>query len=105
MEPRHLFTMLSRMDNASADGALSGLSHALNRIEAQRRLSLTYNKGREMAAMAGGYSMLSPRVSRRLQYEIVFFWRRFYASPPTPSGNKLQSFWYSTRSSLDLGVK
>ena len=40
----------SRMDNASAEAALSGFSHVLNRIEAQRRLSLTYDQGREMAA-------------------------------------------------------
>lgn len=45
-----LFTVLSRMDNASADAALSGFSHVLNRIEAQLRLSLTYDQGREMAA-------------------------------------------------------
>jgi IS30 family transposase len=37
-------------DNASADAALSGFSHVLNRIEAQLRLSLTYDQGREMAA-------------------------------------------------------
>ena len=45
-----MFTVLSRMDNASAEAALSGFSHVLNRIEAQRRLSLTYDQGREMAA-------------------------------------------------------
>ena len=50
VERTTLFTVLARMDNASAEAALSGFSHVLNRIEAQRRLSLTYDQGREMAA-------------------------------------------------------
>ena len=50
VERTTLFTVLSRMDNASATAALSGFSHVLNRIEAQQRLSLTYDQGREMAA-------------------------------------------------------
>jgi IS30 family transposase len=50
VERTTLFTVLSRMDNASAEAALSGFSHVLNRIEAQQRLSLTYDQGREMAA-------------------------------------------------------
>jgi IS30 family transposase len=49
VERTTLFTVLSRMDNASAESALSGFSHVLNRIEAQKRLSLTYDQGREMA--------------------------------------------------------
>ena len=50
VERTTVFTVLARMDNASAEAALSGFSHVLNRIEAQRRLSLTYDQGREMAA-------------------------------------------------------
>ena len=50
VERSTLFTVLSRMDNASAEAALSGFGHVLNRIEAQKRLSLTYDQGREMAA-------------------------------------------------------
>ncbi len=50
VERTTLFTVLSRMDDASARAALSGFSHVLNRIEAQQRLSLTYDQGREMAA-------------------------------------------------------
>lgn len=50
VERTTLFTVLSRMDDASAEAALSGFSHVLNRIEAQQRLSLTYDQGREMAA-------------------------------------------------------
>ncbi len=38
------------MDNPGADAALNGFSHVLNRIEAQKRLSLTYDQGREMTA-------------------------------------------------------
>ena len=49
VERTTLFTVLSRMDNASAEAALSGFSHVLNRIAAQKRLSLTYDQGREMA--------------------------------------------------------
>lgn len=50
VERTTLFTVLSRMDDASARAALEGFSHVLNRIAAQRRLSLTYDQGREMAA-------------------------------------------------------
>lgn len=50
VERTTLFTVLSRLDNAGAEAALSGFSHVLNRIEAQKRLSLTYDQGREMAA-------------------------------------------------------
>lgn len=50
VERTTLFTVLSRMHDASAESALSGFSHGLNRIEAPRRLSLTYDQGREMAA-------------------------------------------------------
>jgi len=50
VERTSLFTVLSRMDNASAEAALGGFSHVLNRIGAQVRLSLTYDQGREMAA-------------------------------------------------------
>ena len=50
VERTTLFTVLSRMNDASAEAALEGFSHVLNRIEAQKRLSLTYDQGREMAA-------------------------------------------------------
>ena len=45
-----VFTGLSRMDNASAEAALSGCSPVRKRIEAPRRLSLTYDQGRAMTA-------------------------------------------------------
>jgi IS30 family transposase len=50
VERTTLFTVLSKMRDASAEAALSGFSHVLNRIEAQTRLSMTYDQGREMAA-------------------------------------------------------
>jgi len=50
VERTTLFTVLARMDNASAESAVKGFGHVLNRIEAQKRLSMTYDQGREMAA-------------------------------------------------------
>lgn len=50
VERTTLFTVLSKMKDASAESALSGFSHVLNRIEAQTRLSMTYDQGREMTA-------------------------------------------------------
>ena len=48
VERTTLFTVLSRMEGAGAESALSGFSHVLNRIESQKRLSLTYDQGKEM---------------------------------------------------------
>ena len=50
VERTTLFTVLARMDNANAESAVKGFGHVLNRIEAQKRLSMTYDQGREMAA-------------------------------------------------------
>jgi IS30 family transposase len=49
VERTTLFTVLSKMDDASAESAVKGFGRVLNRIEAQKRLSLTYDQGREMA--------------------------------------------------------
>jgi len=49
VERTTLFVTLAKMENASADAAVAGFSAVLNRIEAQRRLSMTYDQGREMA--------------------------------------------------------
>jgi len=38
------------MDDAGAEAALTGFSRVLNRIETQKRLSLTCDHGREMVA-------------------------------------------------------
>lgn len=44
-----LFVTLAKVDNASAEAAEKGFSFVLNRIDAQRRLSMTYDQGKEMA--------------------------------------------------------
>ncbi len=49
VERTTLFTVLSKMKDASAEAALEGFSHVLGRIQAQQRLSLTYDQGKEMA--------------------------------------------------------
>jgi IS30 family transposase len=50
VERTSLFTVLAKLDDARAESALSGFSHGLKRIEAQKRLSLTDDQGRELAA-------------------------------------------------------
>jgi transposase, IS30 family len=50
VERTTLFTVLAKMENATAEATLAGFSHVLNRIESQKRLSLTYDQSREMAA-------------------------------------------------------
>lgn len=50
VERTTLFTVLAKMDNASAESAVKGFGHVLNRITAQKRLSLTYDQDKEMAA-------------------------------------------------------
>ncbi len=50
VERTTLFTVLAKMEDASAASAVKGFAHVLNRIKAQKRLSLTYDQGREMAA-------------------------------------------------------
>lgn len=47
-----LFTVLAKMDDARAETAAASFAYVLNRIEAQKRLSMTYDQGREMAAHA-----------------------------------------------------
>ncbi|HET7313843.1 IS30 family transposase [Salinisphaera sp.] len=49
VERTSLFVSLVKVDNASAQAAVAGFSGVLNRIDAQRRLSLTYDQGKEMA--------------------------------------------------------
>ena len=45
-----LFTVLAKVDTATAESAVKGFGHVLKRIESQKRLSLSYDQGREMAA-------------------------------------------------------
>jgi len=49
VERTTLFTTLAKVEGATAEAAVSGFSTVLNRIDAQRRLSLTYDQGKEMA--------------------------------------------------------
>jgi IS30 family transposase len=49
VERTSLFVTLGKMENATADAAVISFSTVLNRIDAQRRLSMTYDQGREMA--------------------------------------------------------
>jgi IS30 family transposase len=50
VERTTLFTVLAKMDNGRAESAVKGFSFVLNRIDAQCRLSMTYDRGSEMAA-------------------------------------------------------
>lgn len=50
VERTTLFTVPAKMENATAEATLTNFSHVLSRIDAQKRLSLTYDQGREMAA-------------------------------------------------------
>ena len=52
VERTTLFTVLAKMEKATAESAVNGFSRVLNRIEAQKRLSMTYDQGREMARHA-----------------------------------------------------
>ena len=49
VERTTLFTVLAKMPRASAESAVDGFAHVLNRIEAQKRLSMTYDQGKEMS--------------------------------------------------------
>ncbi len=49
VERTTLFVTLAKMNNASADAAVTGFGSVINRIDEQRRLSVTYDQGREMA--------------------------------------------------------
>lgn len=52
VERTTLFVTLAKLKDGTAKSAVEGFSHVLNRIEAQKRLSMTYDQGREMAAHA-----------------------------------------------------
>ena len=52
VERTTLFTVLAKIESATAASAINRLSHVLNRIEGQKRLSLTYDQRREVARHA-----------------------------------------------------
>jgi IS30 family transposase len=62
VERTSLFVTLAKMENASAEAAVAGFSSVLNRIDAQRRLSMTYDQGREMAQHARLTELTNVRV-------------------------------------------
>ena len=49
VERSTLFTLMAKMNGTGADAAVVGFSTVLERVEAQKRLSITYDRGREMA--------------------------------------------------------
>ncbi len=49
VERTMLFTVLAKMEGNGAEAAVEGFSHVLKRIDAQHRLSMTYDNGSEMA--------------------------------------------------------
>jgi IS30 family transposase len=52
VERTSLFVTLGKMENATADAAVTSFGTVLNRMDTQRRLSMTYDQGREMAKHA-----------------------------------------------------
>ena len=44
-----MFTVLAKMETATAESAVEGFAFVLNRIETQKRLSMTYDQGKEMS--------------------------------------------------------
>lgn len=52
VERTTLFVTLAKLDDGTATSAVAGFSRVLNRIDAQKRLSMTYDQGKEMAAHA-----------------------------------------------------
>jgi IS30 family transposase len=49
VERSTLFTLLARMNGTGAEAAVEGFTRVLDRVEAQKRLSITYDRGKEMA--------------------------------------------------------
>jgi transposase, IS30 family len=49
VERSTLYTLLAKMNGVSAKAAVEGFTRVLDRVEAQKKLSITYDRGREMA--------------------------------------------------------
>jgi IS30 family transposase len=49
VERTTLFVTLAKLTDGTANSALVGFSRVLNRIDAQKRLSMTYDQGKEMS--------------------------------------------------------
>lgn len=52
VERTTLFVTLAKLADGSAEAAVAAFGHVLNRIDAQKRLSMTYDQGKEMASHA-----------------------------------------------------
>jgi IS30 family transposase len=52
VERTTLFVTLAKLADGTANSAVAGFSRVLNRIDVQKRLSMTYDQGKEMAAHA-----------------------------------------------------
>jgi transposase, IS30 family len=70
VERKTLFTLLVQLDNATAACTANGFIGVLKRVDAQMRLSLTYDQGREMADHA--------HLSRQTGMQV------FFAHPHSP---------------------
>ncbi len=49
VERSTLFTLLARMNGTGAEAAVDGFTRVLDRVEVQKRLSITYDRGTDMA--------------------------------------------------------
>jgi len=81
VERKTLFTVLANTKNAEAEAALNGFGHLLDRIEAQKRLSLTYDQGHEMAA----YQLLTQATGAKV----------YFADPHSPGREAMTSCYAS----------
>ena len=64
VERRTLFVTLAKILGPTAEDAVDGFSRVLQRIDVQRRLSLTYDQGKEMAR----HQMLSERTGIKVYF-------------------------------------
>jgi len=64
VERTSLFVTLARMEHARAEAAVAGFSTALPRLEAQPRLSIPYDPGREIAQ----HERLTARTNGRVSF-------------------------------------
>lgn len=64
VERTTLFVTLAKLTDGTADAAVTGFSRVLNRIDEQRRLTMTYDQGREMAG--------HKRLTRRTGIKVYF---------------------------------
>ena len=68
VERSTLFGALAKMDPATAAAAVTGFGTVLNRINAQRRLSQTYDRGRETAQPERLAQAVFPQARRPLRF-------------------------------------